>query len=109
MSTTKRRGSSSKKTSHIKDMLLQVGGAFFHNLFEQAQQGVKVKIQEFLQNVKHAATVTFLVVVGVLFLFVGMANLIDSALGIKGSGFLFIGIALTLMGYLIHMLGKSSK
>ncbi len=90
-------------------MLLQVGGVFFHNLFEQAQEGIKVKIHEFAQNVKQVATVTFLIVVGVLFLFVGMANLIDSALGIKGAGFLFIGIALTLMGYLIHMLGKSSK
>ncbi|MEA2007348.1 MAG: hypothetical protein U9O20_04300 [Patescibacteria group bacterium] len=109
MSTTKRRQSNSKKSSHIKDILLQVGGVFFHNLFDQVKEGVKVKLNKFLQNVKRVATVTFLVVVGVLFLFVGMANLIDSALGIKGSGFLFIGIALTLMGYLIHMLGKSSK
>ena len=110
MSTTKKRKSStSQKANHFKDMLLQIGSNFFRNLFEQLQEGIKSKVSEFVQNAKRIATVTFLIVVGVLFLFVGMANLIDSALGMKGAGYLFIGIVLTLMGYLMHILSKSSK
>lgn len=110
MNTTKKgKGSTSQKANQFKDMLLQIGSNFFRNLFEQLREGIKSKISEFVQNAKRVAVVTFLIVVGVLFLFIGMANLIDSALGMKGAGYLFIGIVLTLIGYLMHILSKSSK
>ncbi len=110
MSTTKKRSrSASQKTSHFKDMLLQIGSNFFRNFFEQLQSNIKAKVTEFVQSAKRVAIVTFLIVVGVLFLFIGMASLIDSALGIKGAGFLFVGIALALLGYLMYILSKSSK
>ena len=110
MSTTKKRKrSTSQKTSRFKDMLLQVGSNFFRNFFEQLQEGIKTRVNEFIQNAKRVAVVIFLIVVGVLFLFIGMANLIDSALGMKGAGFLLVGFTHALMGYLMQILSKSSK
>ena len=90
----------------FKDIFLQIAGGFISNFFEQLKDQVMERTQEILHEVKRAATVTFLILFGVVFLFVGLANIIDVVVGIKGVGFLFIGFVIVFFGFFMNMITR---
>ena len=106
--TKKSSTSKSKYDSSLKDMLLQVVGSFARNFFDQLQEGVANKVKEVTQEVKRTVTVTGLVLLGMIFMFIGLANVVDIVVGIKGAGFLFIGFVVMFFGIFMNILTKKT-
>lgn len=107
--TSKAQGSSkSKNDSSIKDMLLQVVGSFARNFFDQLQEGITNKAKDILREAKRTVTVTALILLGIVFMFIGLANIIDMVVGIKGIGYLFIGFIVMFFGLFLNMMTKRS-
>lgn len=92
--------------SATKGILLEMASTFFHNIIDQLREGVRAKVENFFQDVKKAVVVFFLMLVGSLFVFVGMAKLIDRVIGFEGSGFLIVGALIAMSGFLLNMVGK---
>lgn len=107
---TAKKSSSSRPRddSSLKDMLLQVVGSFARNFFDQLQEGVASKVKEITQEVKRTVTVTGLVLLGMIFMFIGLASVVDLVVGIKGAGFLFIGFVLMFFGIFMNILTKKT-
>lgn len=97
-----------KNESSVKDILLQVVGSFARNFFDQLQEGVMNKVNELLKEAKRTVTVTALVLLGIMFMFIGLANIIDMVIGVRGSGYLFIGFIVMFFGLFLNMLTKRS-
>jgi small-conductance mechanosensitive channel len=102
----KQKTAKKENGSSVKNIFLQIVNTFFHNLLDQLQDGIKVRLNDFLQETKKVAVIMFLIILGASFLFFGMASMIDFATGIKGAGFLLVGILLALIGFLLNMFSK---
>ena len=97
---------SSRENGSIKEILMQVANSFFSNFLAKFQEGVKAKVGEFLQQMKKLLAISFLIVFGVAFVFIGAAMFVDEAIGAKGSGFLLVGLILALIGFIINIFKK---
>lgn len=90
----------------FKDIFLQIAGGFVSNLFEQMKEQVAEKTREILYEVKRTAITTFLILFGIVFLFVGLANVIDFIIGVRGVGYLFIGFVIMFFGFFMSLLTR---
>ena len=90
----------------FKDMFLQIARSFFGNLFEQLKDQVSEKAQDILYEIKRTITITFLILFGVVFLFIGLANIIDVVVGFRGIGYLFIGFVIMFIGFFMNIITK---
>ncbi|MEA1926030.1 MAG: hypothetical protein U9M90_02155, partial [Patescibacteria group bacterium] len=77
----KKPSSSGKNDFSLKDAFLQIVEGFIKNFFEQLQDGIASKAREIIQEAKRSVTITLLIVFGTIFLFVGLANVIDVVIG----------------------------
>jgi len=113
MSGTKKGNKTKKKVdaedgSSIKDMLLEFAGSFVRNFFDKLQEGISGKIREVLHEVKRTVTVTFLLLLGIIFMLIGLANVVDILVGMKGIGYLFIGFVIMFFGIFLNIMTKRS-
>lgn len=105
----KKTTTKSNDDSSIRDMIFQFIGNFAGTFFEQLQENAMSKVREVLREVKKTATITFLILFGIMLLFIGLANIIDVAVGMKGAGFLFIGFVVMFFGMLLNIFTRRTS
>mgnify|MGYP003967702185 FL=1 len=101
----------------MRDVFMQFVGSFFGHFIDQLQEDLTERIEEgkaelkvkwelFLKNTRQAFVVFFLLTLGAIFLFFGLANVLDYLFKIKGAGFLLVGTVMTFLGLVIAIIVK---
>lgn len=113
----KRRSSIFGDVSPVRDILIQFITSFFSNFIDQVQENIseriediqadlKVKAAVLAKNAIRAFVIFFLLTLGAIFLFFGLANVLDYIFKLEGAGFLLVGAVITTVGLIVASMGK---
>lgn len=103
--------------SPIRDILVQFVGSFFGHFIDQLQEDIterveeiqedlKVKAQILMKNAKQTFVIFFLLTLGAIFMFFGLANVLDYIFKIQGAGFLLVGTVMTFLGLMVAIITR---
>ncbi len=117
---TKKSDSIFSNFSPIRDILLQFVASFFGNFIEQLQENITERIEEiqadlkikarlFIKNAIQAFVAFFLLTLGAIFLFFGLANVLDYIFKIDGAGFLLVGAVMTFLGLIVAVITRKKE
>jgi uncharacterized membrane protein len=103
--------------SPIRDIMMQFVSSFLNNFIEQIQENIaeriediqadlKVKAKVLAKNATRTFIVFFLLTLGAIFLFLGLANVLDYIFKLEGVGFLLVGAVIVTVGFIVSSVGK---
>ncbi len=106
--------------SPVRDILLRFIGSFFGNFIDQLQENITERVEEiqadlkvkaalFIKKAIQAFVIFFLLTFGAIFLFFGLANVLDYIFKIEGAGFLLVGSVMTFLGLIIAAISMRQK
>lgn len=82
----------------IEDFIKKIGGEIMENIREKAH--------EIAQEIKRRTTATFFLILGLIFLLVGLSLFLENFLPLRGLGYLLIGLVVFFTGFLINIKQK---
>ncbi len=90
----------------MKDFLFNFFGEFLRSFLDGINKTIQARLTEISQNTRRIVTVMFLVGLGGIFFFVGVAKFIDNLIGVDGFGFLIVGGVVIVFALLLNLLSK---
>lgn len=90
----------------VREIASKFTNSFLTNFIEQIKDETQAKVDETIIKIKQLVTISFLVMIGVVFSLLGIALILESIFGFPGVGFLILGFFFLLIAFLFSFANK---